>query len=130
MEQYCAQNGLDRKTLSSAAEKLLAAQEWPGNVRQLENTLQRAIIMCENGVLEAGDFNLFLPQGKPAPLNIEEGSTGAKVDLMKQDGSFATIDEIEQAAMKHVLAHYDGNTTQAAKALGMAKSTFYRKLKE
>jgi transcriptional regulator of acetoin/glycerol metabolism len=51
------------------------------------------------------------------------------IQIIYTNGDFKTVDEIEHEAMRLALEHFNGNITQSAKALGMAKSTFYKKMK-
>jgi DNA-binding NtrC family response regulator len=101
----------------------MLAHDWPGNVRQLENTINRAMVMSDGGMLDLHD----LRSGGDV-LAVENDSVAAQdIRVVSTDGSFKTIEALEQDVMRMALAHFDGNVTQAAKALGMAKSTFYRK---
>jgi len=100
--------------LSPEAGAALAAYAWPGNVRELKNVLGRAAALCDGSRIEARD--LFLSQGaKTATL---EGLSGK------------TLEEIEKAAIRATLRSLDNNKTEAAKALGIAYSTLYEKMKK
>jgi DNA-binding NtrC family response regulator len=135
IERYTADHGGEYKSISPELERRLSTHEWPGNVRQLENTINRAMVMCEGPVLDVADLSsLFkgggnMPETATAP-SIEVVSGGLAISLQDIKGDFKTMDVIEQEAMQLALVHFEQNITQAAKALGMAKSTFYRKLQE
>lgn len=60
----------------------------------------------------------------------ESGDNGLLISLMQNDGSIKSIEQVELEAMKLVLDYYEANITKASKALGMAKSTFYRKMEK
>ena len=131
VERFCSNEGGVPKDLSKTTLNNLVAYNWPGNVRQLENIINRAIVMSEGNVLDIENLKTL------ADDSIESGGSDHErfsshphtVDVIKQDGAFKTVGDIEQEAMQIALRHYDHNITQAAKALGMAKSTFYKKMK-
>ncbi len=100
--------------LSPEAADALRAYQWPGNVRELKNVLGRAAALCGGGRIEAKD--LFLMQGKRS--GTIEGLSGK------------SLAEIEKAAIHATLRSVDGNKTEAAKALGIAYSTLYEKMKK
>ena len=100
--------------LSPAAAEALRAYRWPGNVRELKNVLQRAAALSDGERIEARD--LFLSQGKKS-ITLE-GLSGK------------TLEEIEKAAIHATLKAVSGNKTAAAKALGIAYSTLYEKMKK
>lgn len=124
IERFCANEGVAAKVISSATHRRMLAHDWPGNVRQLENTINRAMVMSDGGALDIHD----LVSGVGA-LAVSEIVPEAAQDirLVSSEGVFKTVNDLEQDAMRMALAHFNGNVTQAAKALGMAKSTFYRK---
>ncbi|HAK59799.1 MAG TPA: Fis family transcriptional regulator [Nitrospiraceae bacterium] len=99
--------------LAPEAAEALKAYPWPGNVRELKNVLGRAAAMCDGSRIEARD--LFLVQKKS---NTLDGLSGK------------TLEEIEKAAIHATLKSAGGNRTAAAKALGIAYSTLYEKMKK
>jgi DNA-binding NtrC family response regulator len=99
--------------LAQEAAEVLRQQPWPGNVRELRNVLVRAAALSESSRIEVKD--LFLAPKKTATL---EGLSGR------------TLEEIEKAAIHATLKAADGNKTEAAKALGIAYSTLYEKMKK
>ena len=110
---------LPRKvTFSNAAIAVLQAQQWPGNVRELKNVLALAAAVSESDVLEPRDF-----------LSFSKQRTRAKtLDGLPLAGR--TLDSIEANAIRQTLEDCNGNKTHAAKALGIASSTLYEKLKK
>jgi DNA-binding NtrC family response regulator len=122
IERFCVNEGGIPKEISSATHQRMLAYDWPGNVRQLENTINRAMVMSDGGALDVHDL---VGDG----MAVSEGAVVAEQDIriVSSDGAFKTMDVMEQEAMRMALAHFGGNVTQASKALGMAKSTFYRK---
>lgn len=110
---------LPRKVgLSDAALAVLQAQQWPGNVRELKNVVTLAAAVSEGDLLEPRDFLAFQAQPRRAKT----------LDGMSLAGR--TLDSIEAAAIKQTLTNCNGNKTHAAKALGIASSTLYEKIKK
>jgi len=101
-----APDPLQRPELAPGALELLARHGFPGNVRELENMLERALTLCEGKRIEAGDFNL--PQ--PAPVTREGTDQGL--------GNY--MDEIEKQKILEALEATHWNRTQAAKRLGIS----------
>lgn len=92
---------------------------WPGNVRQLENSLNRAFILGDRDTLHISDFDL------QAFTKREE----EKISPPSQT-QYRTLAEMEKSMIAQALKTHDHNMTQTAKSLGMAKSTLYRKVRE
>ncbi len=133
IERFSASEGRLLKEITPAAEAILSAREWVGNVRELENTIHRAMVLCDGDVLDVDDFTA-LPIGGTSPVSedmaLPEHISETALTMLDVDGHLKTMDQIEQAAMQFSLQYHDNNVTQAARALNMAKSTFYRKLKQ
>ena len=132
IERFCAIEGGVLKDLSDAAEKKLVNHEWPGNVRQLENIINRAMVVSDHNVLDMADFTTLLSDTEqietPSPDSPVQNAQNIRV--ISDDGRFKTTHDIEREAVELALDYFDQNVTQAAKALGMAKSTFYKKMKD
>ena len=95
----------------------LSSHNWPGNVRELKNTLACAITFVDAGVLEARHLRF-----------LRSASDGSLLDHLPLAGQ--TLEDIEQVAIRQTLAQCRGNKAQAARALGIAVSTLYEKLKK
>lgn len=109
-----------RKSLSPAALERLQQQAWPGNVRQLRNTLQRAWILADDGVI-----------GAACVSEPELRSAGRRPDgntLCVQVGS--PLADIEREVILATLAHCNGMREQAASMLGLSLKTLYNRLRE
>ena len=112
LARLAPQIGVPRPKLSAEARKALLAHSFPGNVRELENVLERAIALCENGRIEAGDIQLRTPEpGQPAPRpKFVPENNG---DLENQ------VEELERAAILQALEQTRYNKTKAAELLGI-----------
>jgi DNA-binding NtrC family response regulator len=95
----------------------IRAYHWPGNVRELANTLERAIVLSEHDTLLLED----LAQASKIPVNDK-----SYLELAMMQGW--TLEDIEQAYIRHVLEATSGNKIQASRILGLDRSTLYRKL--
>jgi DNA-binding NtrC family response regulator len=111
--------------LSRGARDKLVQYDYPGNVRELRNIIERAVILTRAQEIQPDD--IVLPRTESAP----HGTYPAffSVDL-KIDGDPPSAEHVEQAYVKRVLDYYDGKRTQAAQALGVSYPTFLRRLRE
>lgn len=120
-------DGLPAKTLSKDAKEYLTGAAWPGNVRELENLIHRALVLSD---LESIDRHVLTQlHESPGDALAPTATPGLHINLRSMSGSFKSMSDIETEAMQSVLDHFAGNITRAADALGIAKSTFYRKIK-
>tara|TARA_R110002072_G_scaffold107003_2_gene233286 strand:+ start:2877 stop:4271 length:1395 start_codon:yes stop_codon:yes gene_type:complete len=132
IDRFCINEGGLPKVLSIEAQSALIAHDWPGNVRQLENTISRAMVMNDKSTLELCDFSDLLPQGNiktTAEKPEVNHSDTYNIRMVSPEGVFKTIQEVEDDAINLALRYFNNNITQSAKGLGMAKSTFYKKIK-
>jgi two-component system NtrC family response regulator len=117
-----AAQGYDRATVTISPQALrwLQAQPWPGNARQLKQLVERTLLMTDGAVLEAEDFK-------------HPGEMAARAapprDALPPPGSM-TIDEIEKGMIVKCLAHYEGNLSRVAEALGLSRPALYRRLEK
>lgn len=104
-----------RLKLSDAARNKLLEYEWPGNIQQLENVLERAALFCKKDEITVQDTKFQL-------IDLPEQHEG-------DESCNATLEEIEYMAIKRTLAKVGGNKTQAALNLGISVKTIYNKMK-
>ncbi|QDM41716.1 sigma-54 dependent transcriptional regulator [Altererythrobacter sp. TH136] len=122
------QPGLRKLTITDGALSLLAAFDWPGNVRQLQTVLFRAAVFCDGDALTADCFpQLSDMLGQPADLR-DPRHEGVGVMLYTADGNLRPLDEIEADVIRLAIGHYRGRMTEVARRLGIGRSTLYRKL--
>lgn len=127
------QPGLRELGITDDALALLGAYDWPGNVRQLQNALFRAAVLCEGDGLTRADFPQIAHLAAtrsggegPAP----QGFAHAGITLFRPDGHLRALDEIEADVIRLAIGHYRGRMTEVARRLGIGRSTLYRKLGE
>ena len=110
LARLAPQHGVECK-LSAAARKALAGHSFPGNVRELENVLERAIALCENGRIEADDIQLRKP---------DSSQTQRLRALYSADNGLGDqVEELERAAILRALEQTRYNKTKAAEVLGI-----------
>lgn len=132
MARIAEQPGLRQQGITDDAIALLSSYSWPGNVRQLQNALFRAAVLCDCDALTRADF----PQiahlaegGSPPPVPARQGDAGG-VTLFHADGNLRALQEIEADVIRLAIGHYRGRMTEVARRLGIGRSTLYRKLGE
>jgi DNA-binding NtrC family response regulator len=125
------QPGLRELGITDGALALLAAYDWPGNVRQLQAVLFRAAVFCDGDALTNEDFpqllNILGPTQSTAS-STPQASSG--VMLYTADGHLRPLEEIEADVIRLAIGLYRGRMTEVARRLGIGRSTLYRKLAE
>ncbi len=120
-------------TLTPDALMLLQAQDYPGNVRELRNLLERASLLCDGSAIEAGHVQQALQSGRrPAVLTEARhiNISGAVGPTNRQaEATDHSLQAMEQAALQQVLASDTGSRAQLAARLGISERSLYRKIK-
>ncbi|MEE4288199.1 MAG: sigma-54 dependent transcriptional regulator [Erythrobacter sp.] len=125
------QPGLKHLSISDSALTLLAAYDWPGNVRQLQSVLFRAAVYCEGNTLTADSFpQLSEMLGELEAVTRSAQHDGVGVMLYTDDGNLRPLEEIEADVIRLAIGHYRGRMTEVARRLGIGRSTLYRKLSD
>ncbi|MDE3162202.1 MAG: sigma-54-dependent Fis family transcriptional regulator [Acidobacteriota bacterium] len=115
-------------TLSDEVLRTMMRHDWPGNVRELENAIERACALSSGPVLHLGDLPTQLQQEGLAAhrATVSRNGTDGALDLP----TVQTLAEMEREAILGAIRTLNGDKLQAAKLLGIGKTTLYRKLKE
>ncbi|ESQ76878.1 Fis family transcriptional regulator [Asticcacaulis sp. AC402] len=129
--------------VSSEALQLLCAYDWPGNVRQLENTVYRAIVLADSPYLQAFDFPAISGQAMPMPAadatrvaTVEahheaiNALPDAPVRILDAAGHLRKLEDIERDLIEHAIGVYAGHMSEVARRLGIGRSTLYRKVRD
>ena len=125
------QPGLRPLGITDDALALLGRYDWPGNVRQLQNALFRAAVLCDGDALTLGDFPQIAALGSGRiPTPVGQMATSGGVTLFKADGNMRALEDIEADVIRLAIGHYRGRMTEVARRLGIGRSTLYRKLGE
>jgi len=130
---------------SPEAMAYLTAYDWPGNVRQLENAVYRAIVLADAPYLQPHDFPAISGVAPPAPAAqapaavtaiataqqlITDPPIGAPVRILDERGHLRTLEEIERDLIQLAIEIYAGHMSEVARRLGIGRSTLYRKVRE
>jgi DNA-binding NtrC family response regulator len=121
LEKLAARTGDRAKKLSAKAEELLKNSPWKGNVRELENVLERALLLADGDAIGA--------ESLPQNVRLETTET-RKSPLMIGEQNLPTMETIEKAYIYWVLESTDWKKAQAAEILGIDASTLYRKIEK
>jgi DNA-binding NtrC family response regulator len=138
--------------LTPDAAELLERFAWPGNVRQLENTIFRAVVLCDSTLLDVCDFPQIAAamgmdakhsrmaqrfgdstSAQPAPARSGSASTSPSQYAflaLDESGHMRRLEDIEADMIRAAISRYDGHMSEVARRLGIGRSTLYRKLKE
>ena len=141
-----AAGGPQVKGISARALALLEAYDWPGNIRQLENAIFRAVVLAEGDVLTEAEFPQIAAAGEPVtraetprimeeirPESVVRPAFAAENGLLRAldaGGEVRALAEVEGEMIRLAIDHYNGQMSEVARRLGIGRSTLYRKLKE
>jgi len=142
IRKYSAQYGKETKGLSRATMERFAGYDWPGNVREMENLVERAVLLSQGRELEPWDFwddvEPPVSEGTDAaswaasgePLAGESSAVAAANLSAAIDGGMQTLRDVERQMILQALQRTDNNRTHAAKILGISVRTLRNKLHE
>jgi DNA-binding NtrC family response regulator len=116
LKQYSGKYSKNISKISEGAMARMHKHPWPGNIRELQHSLERAIILSNSSVLQPEDFNFTVGTSKETDQNLS-------LDQYN-------LDEVEKLLIRKVLKKYNGNITQAASELGLTRSSLYRRLEK
>ncbi len=118
LKRFAAQASRDIRGFKPDAIDRLTAFDWPGNVRQLQNEIQRAVLLCEGGEISAAD------------LSITNARTSIAMPVGEElDTNFTLLEGVERNVIIQTLKAAEGNKLEAAKRLGIGRQTLYNKIK-
>jgi DNA-binding NtrC family response regulator len=123
VENIIAMQGFHKKFDPSAME-VLESYDWPGNIRELRNVVERACILSANVVITGKDISFLKVKSKPEP--VKTAALPAETGVL----SVYLLKDIERQHIIDVLKHVDGHKGKAAKLLGINPKTLYRKMKD
>ncbi|WP_375202616.1 sigma-54-dependent transcriptional regulator [Hyphococcus sp.] len=156
IHRYNAEERRDVRGVRHEVMEVLTSFNWPGNVRQLENTIFRAVVLADNPYLSAEDFPLLADEfaaagieSGPPLLSDNDAEDAAKegasvtsrpapssnsgsevVAIFDREGHLRSLQEIEKDLIELAIDTYEGKMSEVARRLGMGRSTLYRKLRE
>lgn len=157
--RFAAEEGRKLSGITEDAMRLLCAYSWPGNIRQLENAIFRAVVLADNGKLGVDEFpqiaqivegfDAVIPAAPPAadepkmpegpamiggelPVLSSTSSTGDSVgiSIVSHGGDMRRLEDVEADMIRMAISRYDGHMSEVARRLGIGRSTLYRKVRE
>ncbi len=119
LERYATKNRKDLKGFHPEVIRIFMHFPWPGNIRELENTVERAVILCQG---ERITLQELPPQMLPGEMRSNEQK--------KVASTTPTLRDMEREMIRATLSENDGNKSKSAKLLGIARQTLLNKIKE
>jgi two-component system response regulator AtoC len=139
LERACTEEGKTQMTISSAAMRMLERYLYPGNVRELENIISHAVVVAQGTQISISDLPIsVLDAVRRLVSDAAEASEHVAAGTLDQtfEALFQSLDElpplegVESALIARALKLADGNVVAAARALGMSRATFYRRIEK
>jgi DNA-binding NtrC family response regulator len=159
LARFAAEEGRRVNSISARALELLTSYPWPGNVRQLENAVFRAVVLCDGNELSINEFpqiaahvdgfNASIPAAPATPdrrpiitgpvmlgaehtvpQTMEIGKGELGIPAVTDQGEIRSLESMEADMIRLALGRYRGHMTEVAKRLGIGRSTLYRKMRE
>lgn len=127
MKKYAALNKSMVTSFSREALEFLQGLSWKGNVRELENCIERAVVLCQNTQIQKSDLVMFFDSSDTR--NAPSSFKGLHIDLDETTG-MPTLRQFEAQYIKYVLEKFSGARDQTAKTLGVDRKTLYRRIQE
>ncbi len=125
VDRFNRELGLAVESVAPDARQLLCDYSWPGNIRELENTICRSMILCEGGVLTVADL--------PGRVRGEEEGTAPRSDLSHlslADAVAEATERLEKVMILSRLAEHRGSRTATAESLGVSRKTLFNKMRQ
>jgi two-component system response regulator AtoC len=115
MEKYCLETGKKVQTISEEAMRFLLNQDWPGNIRQLENAVEHAVVVAQGREIQRQDLPNYLMSAAEKPAGT---------------GTLNSLAQLEKQHIIQVLKRHDWNIKKSAQILGINRITLYNKIKK
>ncbi|THF70774.1 MAG: sigma-54-dependent Fis family transcriptional regulator, partial [Methylophaga nitratireducenticrescens] len=109
IEQFAKRYSVEQPRLAYDAMRQMQQYDWPGNIRELENVLERAVMLCQQSVIEFSDLSL-----KSFATSADGEQTLSEIEKM-------TMDEVEKYLLENALSRSSGNVSRAARQLGLTR---------
>jgi DNA-binding NtrC family response regulator len=158
LARFCAEENRRITGITGEAMTHLSQLEWPGNIRQLENAVYRAVVMSEGDQLGLADFPQVHAQPQATPeihynqveplvvgpafhstvptmvsgneIPIAPLPSGGTLAMLTRSGEMRSLEEMETEIIRFAISHYRGQMSEVARRLKIGRSTLYRKLDE
>jgi DNA-binding NtrC family response regulator len=130
LNQFCQNMGKNISGFDNDAVTRLTEYEWPGNVRQLRNTIERAVILCDSSQIAPKDLPLLRGLGDIEQLLENVPSTNEELKHIKKEIRQKAVRKVEKNFILNALAENNWNVTQAAQSVGLQRSNFHNLMKK
>ena len=148
LARFCAEEGKSIRAITGEALALLSSYRWPGNVRQLENAVFRAVVLSDGPTVGIAEFPQIValaaagaaPEAPrlietapslvtlPEPFQPVSGYAPDSLALLDSEGQVRPLEELEREVIRFAINHYRGQMSEVARRLQIGRSTLYRKL--
>ncbi|MFA5418824.1 MAG: sigma-54 dependent transcriptional regulator [Bacteroidales bacterium] len=116
IDSYCNKYKVPKKRINAGTLKRLQIHDWPGNIRELQHAVERAVILSENTILEPYDFFVSENDDRPQTDNFNADNLN--------------LEEVERVLVRKVVDKHGGNISRAAKELGLTRASLYRRIEK
>ncbi len=138
IKRFNAQERRNVRGATPEALDMLKTFSWPGNVRQLENTVFRAVILSDGHMLTPNDFPQIsglapvMPKAEIQAIASDDakGDDDVNVRVLDRAGHLRSLEEVERDLIQFAIETYSGHMSEVARRLGIGRSTLYRKVRE
>jgi DNA-binding NtrC family response regulator len=130
LRQFCEKMGKNIREFNEAAATRLIEYQWPGNVRQLKNVIERAVILCETNQISLTDLPLFGEISEIDKMIETVPQTNEELKILKKEIRQKAVNKVEKNFILNALAQNDWNVTQAALKTGLLRTNFQALMKK
>ncbi|MBO8483725.1 MAG: sigma-54-dependent Fis family transcriptional regulator [Bacteroidetes bacterium] len=127
LEKFSGQYNRKVSSISDDALRVLVSVPWKGNIRELQNCIEKAVIMSEGETLTANDI---MSSGTGPDLHAGPGDCNTPTAAVRDGNGEDTLEMIEEKAIRSAMKKYNGNLSMVAKALDISRPTLYSKLRK